>query len=195
MPDMSSHQAAPPVNPPLDPMHAPPSAHHFVLEAADSAALHEAVSRRLASTGGLFRLLWPLHILFWAFCGLAVGATNWAAESQSLSKGHVYAVAVLFGLAILTKLSAEKISRVAVRRSSVRGATLEVRLSVEADHIVFAYADLTVQVPWTSIEHLSEDDRNLYLFVDRTNALPVSSRIGEHALADIRARVERRTGA
>lgn len=186
---------AAPVNPSLDLMPAPPSEHHFVLEAADSAALHEAVSRRLASTGGLFRLLWPLHILFWAFCGLAVGATSWAAESQSLSSGHVYTVAVLFSLAILARLSAEKVSRVAVRRSSVRGATLEVRLGVEADRIVFAYADLTVQVPWSSIEHLSEDDRNLYLFVDRTNALPVSRRIGEHALADIRSRVERRTGA
>lgn len=176
-------------------MPAPPSEHRFVLEAEDSAALHEAVSRRLASTGGLFRLLWPLHILFWAFCGLAVGATNWAAESPSLSRGHVYTLAVLFGLAILTRLSAEKVSRVAVRRSSVRGSTLEVRLGVEDDRIVFGYADLTVQVPWISIEHLSEDDRNLYLFVDRTNALPVSRRIGERALADIKARVERRIEA
>lgn len=164
----------------------------FTLSSADFVALHKAVARRLTQLSGANSKLLISNFLIWLPLGVAFSAyaalfQKYPEMSYDLS---VVAAAFCFGIALLVAGSyyKQRIYR-KVMLSPKSWFLSEQTVDLDAGGIGAKGGYGVVHYPWSSFCHLSEDDGNLYLFIDNSQAfvLPKAAVGSPDQLAQVKA--------
>lgn len=164
----------------------------FTLTSADFIALHAIIQRRLTQLSSANSKLFFSNLVVWVPLGIAFAAyaalfQKYPGLSRELA---VVAVAFVVGVALMIAGSIFK-QRIYRKVMLAPDSWFLSEQSVEMSPADFVargtYGE--VRYPWASFRHLAEDERNLYLFIDNSQAfvLPKAALASVDQVAQVKA--------
>ena len=146
----------------------------FTLNKQDSIALQKVVGQRLTELSGQNSKLYFANIVAWIPIGVSLSAVATLYRSYpDLTSQLTIAISSLITGAFL--LSTVKYYREFTCRKILAATDgwffSEQKISLDENGISANALHCSAQYRWSSFRHLTEDERNLYLFVDNAQAL------------------------
>jgi hypothetical protein len=146
----------------------------FTLTSLDFARLQKVVMRRFRKEQGPFSWQFALRVLVWFCIGLAGAAYVRAMRDFPELSSRLELIAVLLALALIAIVAMPYVSQAAMRKHLLapNGAFLSPQtVSISASFISVGSVRGTTVVPWSGLLARAEDEANVYLFIDATQAL------------------------
>lgn len=166
----------------------------FTLTSADFFALHKVIAQRIARLSRANSKLFLSNLFIWIVLGFSFASYGALFRKYPEMSFDLIMVAVVFcvGVALMVAgmLYKQRIFRgVMLSPKSWFLSQQTVDLDSEGMGAKGAYG--TVRYPWSSFSYLEEDEKNLYLFIDNSQAfvLPKAALGSSEQMAHIKERV------
>lgn len=164
----------------------------FTLSRTDHASLHRVINRRLCHLSGANAKLFISNLFIWIPLGIGVASYAALFRKYPDMSHDLMLVAVAFavgaGLMVANAFFKQRIFH-GVLLSPESWFLCEQTVALDSNGLAAKGAYGEVRYPWSSFQHLSDDNRNLYLFVDNAQALviPKAAFGSDDQIAQIRA--------
>lgn len=145
----------------------------FTLSQADFVALHKAINRRLTQLSSANSKLFFSNLLTWVPLGIAFASYAALFRKYPDITHDLMVVAAAFGTGVALMIAGAFFKRRIYRKVMLSPESWflsEQTVDLEPHGLAATGTYGEVQYPWSSFRYVTEDDMNLYLFIDNSQA-------------------------